>query len=94
MVRESFIKFNLNRLKKYNKQIENRHIHNLKKVNELKKAYMNKAIEIKNVNEDIILKKDKIISDLKFQIEFFERENKKLTASLGKLPGDVVKKYN
>ena len=89
MVRESFIKFNLNRLKKYN-----RHIHNLKKVNELKKAYMNKAIEIKNVNEDIILKKDKIISDLKFQIEFLKNENKKLTASLGKVPVDVVRKYN
>lgn len=94
MVRESFIKFNLNRLKKYNKQIENRHIHNLKKVNELKKAYMNKAIEIKNVNEDIILKKDKIISDLKFQIEFLKNENKKLTSNLGEIPGDVVRKYN
>ena len=55
---------------------------------------MRKAIEIKNVNEGIILKKDRIISNLKFQIEFLERENKKLTASLGKVPGDVVRKYN
>lgn len=94
MVRESFIKFNLNRLQKYNKQVEKRHISNLQKVNELKKAYMKKAMEIKNVNESAILKKDKIISNLKFQIEFLERENKKLTDSLAKVPGDVVRKYN
>ncbi len=94
MVRESFIKFNLNRLQKYNKQVEKRHISNLQKVNELKKAYMKKAMEIKNVNESAILKKDKIISNLKFQIEFLERENKKLTDSLGKIPEGVVRKYN
>ena len=94
MVRESFIKFNLNRLKKYNKHIEQRHINNLKKVNELKKAYMKKATEIKNSNEDIILKKDQIISNLKSQIEFYEKENKNLTSSLEKIPSDIVKKYN
>ena len=94
MVRESFIKFNLNRLQKYNKQVEKRHISNLQKVNELKKAYMKKAMEIKNVNENVLLKKEKIISNLKFQIEFLERENKKLTDSLGKIPEGVVRKYN
>lgn len=94
MVRESFIKFNLNRLQKFNRRIEERHFSNLQKVNELKKAYMKKALEIKNYNETVILKKDKIISNLKSQIELLEQENKKLTTSLDKVPSDVIRRFN
>ena len=94
MVRESFIKFNLNGLQKFNRQIEERHFSNLQKVNELKKAYMKKALEIKNYNETVILKKDNIISNLESQIELLEQENKKLTTSLDKVPSDVIRRFN
>ena len=94
MVRESFIKFNLNRLQKFNRRIEERHFSNLQKVNELKKAYMKKALEIKNYNETVILKKDNIISNLESQIELLEQENKKLTTSLDKVPSDVIRRFN
>lgn len=94
MLREGIVRLNIINMQKYNKKIETRHNNNMKKVNDLKNAYINKINRIKISNEKTILEKEEKITNLKKEIESLKVEKKLLEQNLKDIPKEIVKKYN
>ena len=94
MLREGYVKLNLQSVEKYNKKLEKRHIENMKKVNELKEAYIFRANQIKEDCEKEILEKDKEIVGLKNQVEYLRKQKELIRVDLRQIPREIIEKYN
>ena len=94
MLREGYIRFNLQNIEKYNNLIEKNHIKNMEKVNELKEAYLEKANSIKTEGEKTLKRQDFEIAKIKNQIEFLKKQKGFIKEDLEKIPQDIIKKYN
>ena len=93
MVREGFVKFNLNRIIKYTQKLERRHRQNIKKIGKLKNAYIQKARELEEENKDILHQKDVYIEELKFQINKAQEEKERLYKQLSAIPKPIIDKF-
>ena len=94
MLKEEFVKFNFNRLLKYNEKLKKRHEENEKKISNLKTEYLRKARNLEKENKKIIFEKDSIIEELRFQIERLKREREGYENELDKIPSEIVSNYN
>ena len=94
MLKEEFVKFNFNRLLKYNEKLKKRHEENEKKIANLKTEYLKKARDLEKENKKIIFEKDSIIEELRFQIDRLKRERESYEKELDKIPEEVVSNYN
>ena len=93
MFKEEFVKFNFNRLLKYNEKLEKRHIENERKIANLKSEYLRKARNIEKENKRIIFEKDSIIEELRFQIDGLKREKAGYEEELNRIPLEVINNY-
>ena len=94
MLKEEFIKFNFNRLLKYNEKLKKRHEENEKKIANLKTDYLKKARNLEKENKRIIFEKDAIIEELRFQIDRLKEERNSYEKELDKIPSEIVSNYN
>lgn len=94
MLKEEFIKFNFNRLLKYNEKLKKRHEENEKKIANLKTEYLKKARNLEKENKRIIFEKDAIIEELRFQIDRLKEERNNYEKELEKIPSEIVSNYN
>ncbi|MBR0427369.1 MAG: hypothetical protein IJK18_04135 [Clostridia bacterium] len=94
MLKEEFVKFNFNRLLKYNEKLKKRHEENEKKIANLKTEYLKKARDLEKENKKIIFEKDSIIEELRFQIDRLKREREGYEKELDQIPSEIVSNYN
>lgn len=94
MLKEEFVKFNFNRLLKYNEKLKKRHEENEKKIANLKTEYLKKARNLEKENKKIIFEKDAIIEELRFQIDRLKREREVYEKELDQIPSEIVSNYN
>ena len=94
MLKEEFVKFNFNRLLKYNEKLKKRHEENEKKIANLKTEYLKKARNLEKENKKIIFEKDSIIEELRFRIDRLKRERESYEKELDQIPLEIVSNYN
>ena len=93
MIKEEFVKFNFNRLLKYNEKLKRRHEENKRKIANLKSEYLKKARNIERENKKIIFEKDFIIEELSFQIASLKKERDDCEQQLNRIPLEIIKNY-
>lgn len=86
MLREGYIRLNLQNIDRFNEKTQRNHEKNMKKIKELKNAYLDKANQIKQDAEIEIKEKNIEIAKLKNQIEFLKKQRDFIKDDLNRIP--------
>ena len=86
MLREGYIRLNLQSVERFNKKTKKNHDKNMERLRELKSAYLERAKEMQRDEKEEISKKDIEIAKLKEQIESLKEERDEIKRDLDQIP--------